>query len=125
MRLEEQARPGSLLIQRYGDGGFGIGGRRHQGGVVVLPTGVVPWAVETPAGIDEESLRPAIEAAAHVDVLLVGCGASAAGIDRGLAARLRERHGVAVDFMDTGAACRTFNVLLLDGRRVAAALIAV
>jgi uncharacterized protein len=125
MRLEEQAQPGSLLIQGYGDGGFRVGGTRHNGSIMVLPTGVVPWPVTAPAGITEASFQPAIEVAGRIDVLLVGCGPSMAPVDRAVARHIRETHGIAIDFMDTGAACRTFNVLLLDGRQVAAALIAI
>src|SRR5690349_420271 len=124
MRIEEQAQ-GRFLIQGYGEGGFRIAGKRHQGGVLVLPTGVVPWPVEAPSDITEDSLRPAIEAAADIDVLLMGCGASIAPVDREMIRRIRETHGIAIDTMDTGAACRTYNVLLLDGRQVAAALIPV
>jgi uncharacterized protein len=124
MRLEEQAQ-GRFLIQGYGEGGFRIAGKRHQGGVMVLPVGVVPWPVTTPAEITEDSLRPAIDAAADIDVLLIGCGASIAPVDREMMRRIREAHGIAIDLMDTGAACRTYNVLLLDGRQVGAALLPV
>jgi uncharacterized protein len=125
MRLEEQAQGGRFLIQGYGEGGFRIAGKRHPGGVLVLPSGVVPWPATAPTDITEDSLRPAIEAAADIDVLLVGCGPAMAPVDRAMIRRIREEHGIAIDAMDTGAACRTYNVLLLDGRQVAAALIPV
>ncbi len=125
MRLEEQADAGQYLIQGYGDGGFRIGGKRHQGSIMILPTGVLPWAAAAPAHINYESFLPAIDIADRIDVLLVGCGPSMAMADRAMARHIREVHGISVDFMDTGAACRTYNVLLMDGRQVAAALIAV
>ncbi|MGE0668110.1 MAG: Mth938-like domain-containing protein [Sphingomonadales bacterium] len=124
MRLEEQAQ-GRFLIQGYGDGGFRVAGQRHQGGILVLPGGVRPWPVSAPSEITEESLRPAIEEADGIDVLLIGCGASMALLDRGMVKRIRDAHGIAIDAMDTGAACRTYNVLLLDGRQIAAALLPV
>lgn len=123
MRLEEQAQGGRFLIQGYGDGGFRIAGKRHDGSILVLPSGVFPWPVAAPSDITEESLLPAIAAAADIDVLLVGCGPSMAPVDRAMCRRIREAHGIAIDAMDTGAACRTYNVLLLDGRHVAVALI--
>jgi uncharacterized protein len=125
MRLEEQAQGGRFLIQGYGDGGFRIAGRRYQGSVLVLPGGVVPWTAGGLSDISYESFQPAIDAAGDIDVLLLGSGPSIAPVDRALLRRLRDDHGIAIDVMDTGAACRTFNVLLTDGRQVAAALIPV
>jgi uncharacterized protein len=125
MRLEEQAQPGSLLVQAYGEGGFRIGGIRHQGSVLILPDGVRSWPLTSPDQIGLESFEPATAFDAEVDVLLVGCGAAMQPPDPQIARILRETHGIGIDYMDTGAACRTFNVLLLDGRPVAAALIAV
>jgi uncharacterized protein len=125
MRLEEQAQGGRFLIQGYGDGGFRIAGRRYQGSVLVLPGGVFPWTAGGLSDISYESFQPAIDAAGDIDVLLLGSGPSIAPVDRALLRRLRDDHGIAIDVMDTGAACRTFNVLLTDGRQVAAALIPV
>jgi len=125
MHLEEQAQGGRFLIQGYGDGGFRIAGRRYQGPVLVLPGGIVPWTAATVSDISYESFQPAIDAAGDIDVLLLGSGPSIAPVDRALLRRIRDEHGIAIDVMDTGAACRTFNVLLTDGRQVAAALIPV
>lgn len=125
MRLEEQAQGGRFLIQGYGDGGFRIAGRRYQGAVLILPGGVVPWTAASLSDITYESFQPAIDAAGDIDVLLLGSGPSIAPIERALLRRIREEHGIAIDVMDTGAACRTFNVLLTDGRQVAAALLPV
>jgi uncharacterized protein len=125
MRLEEQAQGGRFLIQGYGDGGFRIAGKRYQGPILVLPGGIVPWAATSASDISYESFQPAIDAAGDIDVLLLGSGAQIAPVDRALIRRIRDEHGIAIDIMDTGAACRTFNVLLLDGRQIAAALIPV
>jgi uncharacterized protein len=62
--------------------------------------------------------------AGSVELLLIGTGARMAQIDRTLRQALRA-DGVVIEVMDTGAACRTYNVLMAEGRRVAAALIAV
>ncbi|MEN3973673.1 Mth938-like domain-containing protein [Emcibacter sp. SYSU 3D8] len=125
MRIEEQAQGGRFLIQGYGDGGFRVAGKRYQESILVLPSGIVSWQATCASDITYESFRPAIEAAGEIDVLLLGTGKSMAPVDRALIRRIREEHGIAIDLMDTGAACRTFNVLLLDGRLIAAALLPV
>ncbi len=125
MRLEEQAQGGRFLIQGYGDGGFRIAGKRFQGPILVLPGGILPWTAASVSDISYESFRPAIDAAGDIDVLLLGSGTRISPVDRALIQRMRDEHGIAIDVMDTGAACRTFNVLLTDGRHVAAGLIPV
>jgi uncharacterized protein len=125
MRLEEQAQPGALLVQGYGSGGFRLAGQRHEGSLMILPTGPVGWPVVSAEGITLAQLEPVMALADRIDILLVGCGLAMRPVDRALAESLRQSHGISVDFMDTGAACRTFNVLMMEGRQVAAALIAV
>ena len=112
------------IIDAYGDGGFRIVGKVWRGSVLLLPGEAVPWAVEDAAKITYKSLAPVRAAEPKVEILLIGCGARAVLVPAKLRERLR-RDGITVDAMDTGAACRTFNVLAGEGRRVAAALIAV
>lgn len=112
------------LIEAYGGGGFRVGGERYQGSVLVFPDRTVTWPVTDAAVVSEALLAPVIERASDVRVLLLGCGRGFAPIPAGLAASLRAR-GIGLEWMDTGAACRTFNVLLLEDREIAAALIAV
>jgi uncharacterized protein len=112
------------LIQAYGNGGFRIAGVAHQGSVVVLPTRVEPWPVDAVATLAADSLDIVIAAEPRIELLLAGCGARAALLPSGLRQRLRAS-GIAVETMDTGAACRTYNVLVAEGRRIAAALIAI
>ena len=76
------------------------------------------------AGVNEGSLAPLMAAGRHVDLLLLGCGARPAAISLQLRQTLRQA-GIVVETMGTGAACRTYNVLLAEGRHVAAALIAI
>ncbi|MCR6632059.1 MAG: Mth938-like domain-containing protein [Magnetospirillum sp.] len=114
----------SQLIHGYGDLGFTITGTRHEGSVLVLPTRTLPWAAKAVAEITVESLQPLLEAEPRPAVLLLGCGKGMAVIPREIKAALRAA-GMVVEPMDTGAACRTYNVLLTEGRDVAAALIAV
>jgi uncharacterized protein len=108
------------VIQGYGDGLFRIAGEAYQGSIIVFAERTVAWSGE----ISEAGLAEAFAAAGELDLLLLGCGLRMQPVAPGLRMALR-RVGIAVEAMDTGAACRTFNVLLAEGRRVAAALIAV
>lgn len=112
------------LISAYGDGGFRFGPGWHRGGVIVLPGKVLDWEVDSPEAIDFASLAPVVEAAPRPEILLIGFGARMVIVPAELRAALREA-GMSVDGMDTGAACRTFNVLISEERPVAAALLAV
>jgi uncharacterized protein len=115
---------GAQIIQSYGDGRFRIGGVEHAGSVLVLPGLTVAWDIADPKSITEETIAPLLETEAAVELILLGCGKSIAPVNAELRAVLRAR-GIGVEPMDTGAACRTFNVLLSEQRAVAAALIAV
>jgi len=115
---------GRQIIRRYGEGGFEIAGVRHQGSVLVMAERTLPWPARRAEDIDIDSLGPCVAAGADVTVLLIGTGARLVPVSAELRASLRAR-GIGVEAMDTGAACRTFNVLLAEERAVAAALIAV
>jgi uncharacterized protein len=112
------------LIERYGKGGFRVSGQTLTGSILVLNDRVESWPVADIAHLSVESLQPVIAAAPPIQILLLGCGPRIAFIAPPLRQALREA-GVVIDAMDTGAACRTYNVLLAEERRVAAALIAV
>ena len=112
------------LIQGYGGGRFRISGQAYEGSVLVFAQHTLAWPVENPVMLTLDSLGPVVAAGAAVDILLLGCGTSAAPIDNEVRAGLRGT-GIAIEVMDTGAACRTFNLLLAEDRLVAAALIAV
>jgi uncharacterized protein len=117
---------GRQIIEAYGDGGFRISGQRVEGSVIVFPDNVVAWAPAAAGDVSAGSLQPVRAAgqAGSVELLLIGTGARMIQIDRTLRQALRA-DGVVIEAMDTGAACRTYNVLMAEGRRVAAALIAV
>ena len=111
-------------IDGYGAGGFRVDGVSHDGSLIVLPTRIVEWAVTEFAQIDAASLPPALFGDAGVELLLLGCGARMQLVPSALRETLREA-GIVVEPMDTGAAVRTYNILLGEHRRVAAALVAV
>ena len=112
------------VIDAYGGGGFRVDGESVRGSVIVLPERVVAWGVSEAGGITLESLHPVVGVAREVEILLIGTGARFSLVSPALRQALRER-GISADAMDTGAACRTYNILRAEGRLVVAALIAV
>lgn len=116
---------GPLVVASYRGGAFNISGTRHAGSIILLRDRVLPWAVEAHGTIDAAALAETVAGAgAAVELLLIGCGPRLVPVAPALRQALKAR-GIAVEPMDTGAACRTFNVLTAEERRVAAALIAV
>ncbi|WP_169568857.1 Mth938-like domain-containing protein [Sneathiella limimaris] len=114
---------GQQLINSYGDGGFRVSGVRYEGNVLILPDETMEWDLNSLEDLTIEALQPILDAEPSVEILLIGCGASMAYVDEAVRTKLRAS-GITVDSMDSGAAARTYNVLLLEKRRVAAALIA-
>jgi uncharacterized protein len=115
---------GRQLIQGYGEGGFRVAGQKHSGSVIVFPERTISWAVSNHTDVSVDSLAAATGSRQPAQILLVGCGPKFVPPPVELSNGLRE-YGFALEWMDTGAACRTFNVLLFDDRAVTAALIAV
>jgi len=111
-------------VQAYGDGRFRISGEVVSGAVVVWPDGWKAWSIADVTAIAADDLALLGELAGTIDILLIGCGPKFGQEPPGLRAVARAA-GMALEWMDTGAACRTYNVLIGEGRRVAAALVAV
>jgi uncharacterized protein len=115
---------GQPLIDGYGDLGFRLARQRFEGSILLTPRGLYPWTVASVQEVDIASLAPLAEIAGEFDFLIVGSGVSFARFPKSVATYLSNLR-ITPDFMDTGAACRTYNVLRAEDRRVAAALIAV
>ena len=124
MDLQPIQRPDQMMIQGYGKGGFRVSDRVHQGSVIVTETRVLPWSIKAIGDLDEASFDDLIAAGPLPEVILLGCGDRMALIPSALKKALRAK-GLVIDPMDTGAACRTFNILLSEDRRVAACLVAI
>lgn len=122
--LHAELPPQRQLIQGYREGGFTIGGVRHAGSVLVLPERTLAWEVAELDEVSAMTLAPILEAEPAVEILVLGSGSRFAMVSQELRADLKSR-GVSVESMDSRAACRTFNLLLAEDRRVAAALIAI
>ena len=116
--------PQQAPIDAYGNGGFRFADMSHRGSLLCLPGGMQSWGIETPAQLTIESLQPVFDAAAEIDVLLIGLGSDVAALPREIREALRAER-IIVEAIATGGAVRTYNVLLGEGRAVAAALIAV
>jgi uncharacterized protein len=116
--------PRSAPIDAYGKGGFAFAGMSHRGSLICLPDAVWAWDVTAPEQIDRYSLERVFAAASSIDTLIVGSGTEVWVPPLDLRAALRGVH-VVLDAMQTGPAIRTYNVMIGERRRVAAALIAV
>lgn len=117
--------PGRHKIEAYGGGGFRFADMSHKGSILALPSGIhaAPW--RSAADLDEASLKRLFEESrGAIELIFFGTGLDIAPIPPGLRARLRVA-GLMSETMATGAAARTYNMLLDEDRKVAAALIAV
>ena len=121
MDLTLQVPVDRQVIERYGPSGFRVAGVIHRGSILVFPDRVAPWAATSAASVTLESLAPVVEHG-EVKILLLGLGRSMSVVPTGLRTALRAT-GIILEPMDTGAACRTYNVLVAEERRVAAALL--
>ena len=108
------------VIEAYGQGSFRVSGVLYQGAILVFPEATQTWPPMEMAAVTVDSLQPVFDKGA--DILLLGCGPRMLQVPRDLRQALRSA-GIIVDAMDTGAACRTYNVLLAEDRRVVAALL--
>ncbi|WP_036286663.1 Mth938-like domain-containing protein [Methylosinus sp. PW1] len=126
--MAEQGRgfvPGRHRIESYGGGGFRFAEMSHRGSLLALPSGIHALEAVAAAAIDEVTLAPLFdESAGAVELLIFGSGANLRPPSPSLRARLKQA-GIMVEAMATGAAVRTYNMLLDEDRRVAAVLIVV
>ncbi len=123
-RLYDGFVPGRFPIDAYGNGGFRFADMSHRGSILVLPSGIKAWPVNSIKELTEAALEPVFAEAGELELLLLGTGADIAAIPGALRERFREAH-IGLDVMQTGAAARTYNILLAENRKVGAALIAV
>jgi len=96
----------------------------HRGSILALPSGIWAWPPQTPGEIDERSLTRVFSEKDEIDFLLIGCGREPVLLSEPVRRRLKHA-GLSFDVMPTGPATSTYNVLLSEGRRIAAALMAV
>lgn len=117
MRLTEITYGQALAIEGYGPGFFRVGSHVLRGACLITPWGAGPWG-----GVEDSD--PVTALIGRIDVLFVGTGAEIAQVPKAFRQPI-ERAGIGVEVMNSPAACRTYNVLLGEGRRIAAALLPV
>jgi uncharacterized protein len=116
--------PRPAPIAAYGNGGFRFGGMSHRGSLLCFPDGIWAWPVQSLSELNAAALEPVFARAAALDVFLIGTGQDLALLPQALRTQFRDL-SLSVDTMATGAAVRTYNILLAENRRVGAGLIAV
>ena len=123
-RLYDGFLPGRYPFDAYGNGGFRFSDMSHRGSVLALPSGIRAWPVASMADLTDEVLDPIFAEGDELELLLLGTGVDIAALPSAFRTRFREA-GIGLDVMQTGAAARTYNILLAENRKVGAALIAV
>lgn len=116
--------PGQAAIDAYGGGGFRFADMSHRGSLICLPSGVHAWEVADPTELALAAFTPVLAEVDQIEILLLGTGETQIFLPSELRKSLSEQ-GLFVESMTTGAAARTYNILLAEKRAVAAALIAV
>ena len=115
--------PLRVPVDGYGKGGFRFGGMSHRGSLLCLPSGLWAWPVTQTAEIDEAALASVFAEASEIDLFLLGSGSDRWVMPDALQGRFRELK-INVEVARTGSAVSTYNILLGEGRRVGAGLIA-
>jgi uncharacterized protein len=116
--------PGRVAIDAYGNGGFRFDGMSHRGGLLILADGMSAWTLETAVPLSLSALAPILGRLALPQFLLLGTGRTQIFPPADVRQAFNEAH-IGLDVMDTGAAARTYNILLAEQRPVAAALLPV
>lgn len=116
--------PGQFPLDAFGAGGFRFAEMSHRGSILALPSSMRAWNVASPVDFSAEAFAAVLAEADRIDILLIGTGVDPAPLSEELRWMFRDAR-VGVDAMTTGAAARTYNVLIAENRRVAAALVAV
>ncbi len=112
------------MIEAYGEGGFRFADMSHRGAILCLPSGIWASEVRTAGEIDLAAVALALEAGVAIDHFLIGTGRDMAVLPPALREAFRDRR-VVLEVMTTGAAVRTYNILLGERRRIGALLVAV
>jgi len=123
-RIYEGFVPGRHGIDAYGNGGFRFAEMSHRGSILALPSGVKAWPVASVAEITEASLMDVFAEADALEFMIIGTGLELAPLPDALRWRFRDAR-IGLDVMQTGAAARTYNIMVGENRKVGAALIAV
>ena len=109
-------------IQSYSDTGFKVSDNIYNTPILVFPESTEKWILYKENEFSKKSFNTLLELRSKPEILLLGCGRGAKLVPEEIRDLMRNQ-GIVVEPMGTGAACRTFNVLVLEERNVAAALL--
>jgi uncharacterized protein len=116
--------PRQTVINSHGEGGFRFAGMSHRGSLLCLPDGIWAWPVAKVEDVTEDALALVFARVGALDFFILGTGNAHWNAPASLRGRFRDAH-VSLDTMTTGPAVRTYNVMLMESRRVGAGLIAI
>jgi uncharacterized protein len=122
--VERPHLPHQAPIDAYGNGGFRFANMSHRGSVLCLPDGIWAWPVASAAELTADALALVFARVGDLDFFVLGTGAAPWNVPRPLRTRFRDAH-ISLDVMTTGPAVRTYNIMLMESRRVGAGLIAI
>lgn len=123
IQLKPAHFPGRAPVDTYGNGGFRFADMSHKGSILCLPSGIYGWSVGEASELTAATLKRVL-AEPDLEIVLIGTGDNLIPLKPALREAF-SNNGMRAEVMSTGAAARTFNVLLAEGRSVGAALIAV
>jgi uncharacterized protein len=120
MKLHEAKTAGANLFTAHGAGYVEINRERHEGSLIVSADSITPWAPANFAALEEAHFTQLL--ALQPELVIFGSGPTLRFPHPRLSAALTNA-GIGVEVMDTSAACRTYNILLAEDRKVVAALL--
>lgn len=124
MQLQHVPFEGPRIIEAYGDMGFRLAGHRHEGSIMLLPHSIVDLPVSDHAQFTVDLFECVFAPGENVEIMILGTGKTYKTPASEIIQSFVE-HKTGLEAMDSGAACRTYNILVSEGRRVAAAILAV
>jgi uncharacterized protein len=116
--------PRQTVINSHGEGGFRFAGMSHRGSLLCLPDGIWAWPIARIEDLTEDALSMVFARVGALDFFILGTGSVQWNVPPSLRALFRDAQ-ISLDAMTTGPAVRTYNVMLMESRRVGAGLIAV
>jgi uncharacterized protein len=116
--------PRQAVVDSHGEGGFRFAGMSHRGSLLCLPDGIWAWPVANVEDLTQDALALVFARVGALDFFILGTGNTHWNVPLALGARFRDAH-ISLDIMTTGPAVRTYNVMLMESRRVGAGLIAI
>jgi uncharacterized protein len=124
MKLQNVGFAGERVIEAYGDGGFRLTDGRHQGSIMILPHEISTFPCDDIESLQLRFLEPLLDAAEEIELVVLGTGSRQHFPSGEILQAFIERQ-LPLEVMDTGAACRTYNILVSESRRIGAAILAI